>query len=288
MGAAGQIFQERDAARQDDFIFRGRDRIESVAIFYSAIRESGRARDVGTDVMEHLNHLLCELPDATRRKLTRRMTHVVLKAGETLQAQGEPEVCAYFPESGLISLSRIQPDGERVEAGLIGREGFIGSLAGDGVAFTEAKVEMPGEAHCIDVRVLQIFLDEDADVRDVLARYQRYQLEEAQLNAACNANHAIEQRLSKWLLRCLDRIDGTTLALTQEFVAEMLGVQRTSVTAALQRLVTKGVVRTGRGVIEVLDRDRLLPHACECYGQATERLPELGFPEVADESACAA
>lgn len=238
--------------------------------------------------MEHLNHLLCELPDAVRRKLVRRMKRVDLTAGDVLQPQGEPEACAYFPEAGLISLSRIQPDGERVEAGLVGREGFVGSLAGEGVAFTEAKVEMPGVAYSVDARVLQILMAEDADVRDVLARYQRYQLEEAQLNAACNASHSIDQRLSKWLLRCLDRVDGPQLSLTQEFVAEMLGVQRTSVTASLQRLSAKGAIRTGRGVIEVLDRQRLTGQSCECYGQAAERLPELGFPEVADESACAA
>lgn len=238
--------------------------------------------------MEHLNHLLCELPDAVRRKLVQRMTVVTLTPGETLQAQGEPEADAYFPESGLISLTRIQPSGERVEAGLVGREGFIGSLAGDGVAFTEAKVEMPGEAWSVDVRVLQTFMAEDDHIRDVLARYQRYQLEEAQLNAACNASHTVDQRLSKWLLRCLDRVDGPRLSLTQEFVAEMLGVQRTSVTAALQKLVARGAIRTGRGVIEVLDRRRLLGQSCDCYSQAAERLPELGFPEAADESACAA
>jgi CRP-like cAMP-binding protein len=238
--------------------------------------------------MEHLNHLLCELPDTSRRNLSRRMMRVSLSVGHTLQEQGGPEADVYFPESGLISLTRIQPGGERVEAGLIGREGFIGSVAGDSVAFTEAKVEMPGEAFCIDARVLQLFMDEDAEIRDVLARFQRYQLEEAQLNAACNASHSIDQRLSKWLLRCLDRVDGPLLALTQEFVAEMLGVQRTSVTASLQRLVAKGAIRTGRGVIEVLDRKRLNACSCECYAQAAERLPELGFPEAADDGACAA
>lgn len=238
--------------------------------------------------MEHLNHLVCELPEDVRRKLIAKATHVRLKAGDVLQAQGEPESGCFFPESGLISLSRIQADGARVEAGLIGREGFVGSLAGDGVAFTEAKVELAGAAHRIDASALQALFVEEPAVLDVLARYQRYQLEEAQLNAACNASHGIEQRLAKWLLRCLDRVDTQRLPLTQEFVAEMLGVQRTTVTACLQKLGATGSIRTSRGVIEVRSRDRLKAHSCDCYVQAAERLPELGFPEAADESACAA
>lgn len=238
--------------------------------------------------MEHLNHLVCELPEDVRRKLIAKSTHVRLKAGDTLQAQGEPEIGAFFPECGLISLTRIQPGGERVEAGLVGREGFIGSLAGEGAAFTEARVEMPGEAYRIDTSALQALIVEEPAILDVLTRYQRYQLEEARLNVGCNVSHSIEQRLAKWLLRCLDRVDTGKLPLTQEVVAEMLGVQRTTVTAALQRLVAKGAIRTARGMVEVRNRSRLEAQACDCYAQAAERLPELGFPDAADEGACAA
>jgi CRP-like cAMP-binding protein len=238
--------------------------------------------------MQHLNHLLCELPEAMRRKLSRRALHLDLKAGKTLQAQGEPETHCFFVESGLVSLARIQDNGDRLEAGLVGREGMVGSLTGQGEAFTEARVEIPGHAVRVELSALQALMEADAEVRDVLTRYQRYQLEEAQLNAACNASHAIDERLAKWLLRCLDRVDGLELPLTQEFVAEMLGVQRTTVTASLQRLAARDVLRTRRGTIEVLCRKRLLAQSCECYGQAAERLPELGFPEAAEQSACAA
>jgi|KBSSwiStaDraftv2_1062776.scaffolds.fasta_scaffold14692_3 CRP-like cAMP-binding protein len=238
--------------------------------------------------MEHLNHLLCALPEDVRRKLSRRTTLVTLNVGETLQAQGEPESHWYFVESGLVSLARIQDNGDRLEAGLVGREGMVGSLTGQGQAFTEATVEIAGRAVRIKASAMQALMGDDPDVREVLTRYQQFQLEEAQLNAACNASHTIDERLAKWLLRCLDRVDGLQLELTQEFVAEMLGVQRTTVTASLQRLAAKDVLRTGRGVIEVLCRKRLLAQSCECYGHAAERLPELGFPEVADESACAA
>jgi len=238
--------------------------------------------------MEHLNHLLCELPAAVRQKLDRRATPVTLTAGKTLQAQGEPETYCYFVESGLVSVARIQDNGDRPEAGLVGREGMVGSLTGAGPAFTEARVEISGHAVRIEAPVLQALMEADADVRDLLTRYLRYQLEEAQLNAACNASHAFDERLAKWLLRCLDRVDGLQLPLTQEFIAEMLGVQRTTVTASLQRFAGKGVLRTRRGLIEVLCRKRLLTQSCECYTQAAERLPELGFPEVDEQSACAA
>lgn len=238
--------------------------------------------------MEYLNHLLCEFSEEARRGLGRSATIVPLAPGDILQAQGEPATRVYFVEAGLVSLVRIQENGDRLEAGLVGREGMVGAAASPGPAFTEATVEVAGHAVRIEAKALQSLIEADAQVRDVLTRYQLFQLEEAQLNAACNASHPMDERLAKWVLRCIDRVEGLQLSLTQERIAEMLGVQRTTVTASLQRLAAKGVVRTGRGLIEVLDRKRLEGESCECYAHAAKRLPELGFPEAAEESACAA
>jgi CRP-like cAMP-binding protein len=238
--------------------------------------------------VEFQNHLLCQLSAEVRTDIAERGRHVRFRHGEIIQGQGERRRHCVFVESGLVALTRMLTDGSRVEAGLVGREGLIGSISAPAIAFTEAKAETAVEAISIESSVLHALASQDPVLRDVLARYHQYQLEEAQLNAVCNASHHIEARLAKWLLRCLDRVDTLTLKLTQELLAEMLGVQRTTVTAALQRLVAAGVLRTGRANIEVLDRARLEAASCECYAHAAERLPELGLPEATDRSVCPA
>ena len=237
---------------------------------------------------EYGNHLLCELPGVLRAELVGRMQRVPLRPGETLHAQGEARRHAYFVESGVVILSRMLSDGARVEAGLVGREGVVGYTAGPAPAFVEARVEVAGEAMRMDVGVLQSILVREPALRDVLSRYHQYQLDEAQLNAVCNASHPIDERLAKWLLRCIDRVDGSQLRLTQELLAEMLSVQRTTVTGALQRLTARGLLKTGRGTIEVVRREGLENAACECYAHAADRLPELGLPEVTDRQECPA
>jgi CRP-like cAMP-binding protein len=239
-------------------------------------------------VTTYHNHLLCDLSDEQRRVVAEQLTLVRLRSGDVLQAQGETTRHAYFLESGLVSLVRILADGSRVEASMVGREGLVGAGLRGLPAFTEAQVQIPGVAQRIDAELLQVLAARDAGLRDVLARYAEYLLDEARLNAVCNATHGMDQRLAKWLLRCLDRVDGEQIQITQEFVAEMLGVQRTSITASLQRLASLKLVRTGRGKVEILDAAGLKAMACECYRQIAKRLPELGLPEASDRSECPA
>lgn len=238
--------------------------------------------------MEFSNHLLCELPPGLRREVAQLGQPVQMKAGDTLQAQGELQTRSYFIEAGVVSLSRLQAGGARVEAALIGREGFVGSLVGECAAFTEAKVLIAGRAISLPTQALQALFRREAAVQDVLGRYQRFQLDEAQLNAVCNSSHGVAERLAKWLILCLDRVDSPRIALTQEALSVMLGVQRTTVTTTLQRLTLEGAIKSRRGMIEVTNRARLQARACECYDHAVERLPELGLPEPWEESACAA
>ena len=238
--------------------------------------------------MEIFNHLLCELPLELRHEVIKVGHRIQLKSQEIIQVQGELQTRCYFIENGVVSLSRQQPNGTRVEAALVGREGFVGSSTGAFVAFTEAKMALAGNAICLETRDLQVFLRRESSLQDILGRYQRFQLDEAQLNAACNGVHSVQQRLAKWLLLCLDRVDAPKLALTQETLAEVLGVQRTTVTAVLARLAQEGAIRRRRGLVHVIDRARLQALSCACYEDAVERLPELGLPEPWDESACAA
>jgi CRP-like cAMP-binding protein len=234
------------------------------------------------------NHLLCELPATARMRISERLKPVRLRRGLRLQGQGEQARTCYFLESGVVSLVRILSDGRRMDAGLVGREGMIGSIAGPTPAFIEASVELAGEALAIEAAALQAMLTESASLRDVLARYQQYLLDEAQAQAACNASHMVDERLAKWLLRWLDRADGRRIPTTHDQLASTLGVQRTTVTGALQRLTSAGALATGRGAIEVLDRDALLSASCDCYEQVAERLPELGLVEPAARLECPA
>lgn len=242
----------------------------------------------GPRVTTFHNHLLCELSDPTRRRLADCLVRIPLRLGDVLQSQGEATRFAYFPESGIVSLARILADGSRVEASMVGREGLVGVGAGALPAFIEAQVQTPGEALRVDAELLQLMAGQDAGLRDVLARYAGYLLDEARLNAVCNATHGMDQRLAKWLLRCRDRVDGDEIQITQEFIAEMLGVQRTSITGSLQRLSNLKMIRTGRGRVEIVDPKALKAIACECYEHLAERLPELGLPEASDRGECAA
>jgi CRP-like cAMP-binding protein len=238
--------------------------------------------------MAFQNHLLCELPDEVRGILGRELKRTPLRPGEILQSQGEERPDCYFVEAGLVSVVRLLQDGTRAEAALIGREGLVGELGGVVTSFTEAEVQMGGVALCLPAERLHFLAARHEPLRDVLGRYMQYLLDEARMNAVCNARHSLEQRLAKWLLRCLDRVDGETLEVTQEFCAEMLGVQRTSVTGVLRNLSRQGIVQAGRGRIRVAREDRLKAIACECYEHLAERLPEVGFPEAAERSECPA
>ena len=234
------------------------------------------------------NHLLCELPGPARVRVAERLKPVRMRRGARLQGQGEEARTCYFLESGVVSLVRILSDGRRMDAGLVGREGMVGSIAGTSPAFIEATVELAGEALAIDAAALQAMLTESADLRDVLTRYQQYLLDEAQAQAACNASHIVDERLAKWLLRWLDRADGRRIPTTHDQLASALGVQRTTVTGALQRLTAAGALATRRGAIEILNRDALQNASCDCYEQVAERLPELGLIEPAARLECPA
>lgn len=238
--------------------------------------------------VRYQNHLICELTEEARQALGSHLKPAPLRAGEVLQAQGEDKRSAYFIESGVVSLARLMADGSRVEASLVGREGMVGSGVNGLPAFTEAEVQAPGMALCIESELLQLLAARHASLRDVLARYNEYLLDEARMNAVCNATHAVDQRLAKWLLRCLDRVDGDSLEVTQEFVADVLGVQRTSITASLQRLAGRGLVATTRGRVSILNAEGLKALSCECYEHIAERLPDVGLREASDRGECAA
>jgi len=182
----------------------------------------------------------------------------------------------FFPQSGMISLLVVTSSGNMIEASTIGREGAVGLHGGLGErrSFTRATVQVPGRFSVITARSFQKIVLGNLAIRDMVARYTEVLWAEAQQIAACNAVHDASSRLCRWLLQTSDRIHSDELPLTQEFLAQMLGVRRTTVTLLAQELQRKGVIKGSRGRVTILDRKGLEACACECYDVIQqEKLP---------------
>ncbi len=176
----------------------------------------------------------------------------------------------------------LMESGEAIESATIGREGAYGLLAA--VAPREAQsraiIQVPGRAYRIGASALHEFWKTSATLRSLVDRHTDALFAHAAQSVACNALHSVEARFCRWLLSCRDRIDVDTVNLTQEFLADMLGVQRTTVTAVARSLQAKGLIRYRRGVVDVLDRPSLEAGACECYS-AVRRVYNSLVPAVA-------
>ena len=173
----------------------------------------------------------------------------------------------FFPHAGIISLVVNLTSGEMIEAAMIGREGVVGGLSAldSKIAVSRAVVQVAGAASSIDVEPVRQLSERSESFRALLIRHEQVLLVQSQQSAACNAVHTLEARLSRWLLRCRDLLGSEDIALTQEFVAQMLGVRRTSVSIVANTLQQAGLIRYRRGHIRVLNLDGLRESACECY-----------------------
>jgi CRP-like cAMP-binding protein len=174
----------------------------------------------------------------------------------------------YFPHSGIVSLVVGLSGGQFVEAGVLGRNGVVGAGAAlDGqIAFNTAISQAAGAGSVIDAAVLKRLARENETIRVALVRQEHVLAAQTQQVAACNALHELEERLSRWLLQSRDLLSSDTLPLTQEFLAQMLGVQRSSVTLVARKLQEAGLINYRRGRIHVLDVEGLQDSCCECYG----------------------
>jgi CRP-like cAMP-binding protein len=190
-----------------------------------------------------------------------------LPQGLVLQEQEALVEDVYFPSSGVISLISVMEGGEVVETATVGREGAVGAFGGLGPwrAFTRAVVQVPGAAAVISVARFQAAAGQSSRIRNLILRYKEALLGQVQQTAACNALHPLEARLARWLLQTLDRADDPALPLTQDLMARMLAVRRTTVTLIASQLQDAGLIRYRRGHLHVLDRSRLEETACECY-----------------------
>jgi len=200
------------------------------------------------------------------------MSSLDLKAGDQLFAAGHEVDHAIFPiDTLMISLLVDLDRGRSVEVASIGKEGAIGGIisCGTAPAFSQSVVQIGGCAIAVPVRELEAAKQTSAHLRNLFCRYSDYLLSQVMQSVACNAVHSIEERAARWLLHTHDRIGGERIALTQETLAELLGVQRTTVNAVVRLLHEQGVIINRRGAIEVRDRSGLSRIACGCY-QAVE------------------
>ena len=213
------------------------------------------------------NRFLAAMSASDYSLLHPNLKEVPLEQGDVLQDQGERIQYVYFPLGGMISLLCVMRDGKAVETAAVGREGTLGSLYGLGAShsFSRAVVQIPGRAARIAGAQFKMALKESERIHDLIHRYRELRLAQTQQCAACNALHGAEARLSRWLLQTSDIIGGDVVPLTQEFLSQMLGVRRTTVTGIARTLQSSGLIRYTRGRIEIRDREKLTRSACECY-----------------------
>ena len=249
----------------------------------SAVRLSERssipcgksARPIGRDIAVPLsnpglaldNKLLSALPRDHFDRLQPHLVTVSLLQGTVLTEAGDEVDQIYFPHYGMLSLLAVLRDGKAIETATVGREGVVGAMAGLGLykSLVRVVVQMPMACSKIAASHFRTVAATSDPIRNLCIRYNEVLLSQARVSAACNALHSIEARFCRWLLQSADRAANDTVNLTQEFLAEMLGVRRTSVTEVASKLQSTGAITYSRGVIRILDRPALMRMSCECY-----------------------
>jgi CRP-like cAMP-binding protein len=224
------------------------------------------------------NRLLRAMSRSDRELLRPHLQAVTLRQGAVLIEAGEDVTRCYFPCDGTIAALVVAlPDGTMTETATVGREGAIGGIVslGQKPAFARAVVQVGGNAFWVDSERLEACKDASGTFRDLISRYADCLLAQVLQSVACNALHSLEPRFCRWLLHVHDRAGGSDVPLTQEVLAEMLGVQRTTVTAVAAALHAKGLIQTGRGRIAVIDRPGIESIACACHGAVVEHFERL-------------
>ncbi len=213
------------------------------------------------------NRLLAALTGEDFQLLKPHLTFVDLVQNEIVFEGGRPAEYVWFPHVGVISIVATDADGGAVEVATVGREGMTGIslVLGSDSMSSDAMVQVSGVGSRMEASAFRDAIEASPTMRQVMLRYVLAVFGQVSQNAACNQLHAINNRCARWLLTTHDRISGDTYALTQEYLAMMLGVTRPSVSAAAGALQKAGLIRYSRGVITILDRSGLEAASCECY-----------------------
>lgn len=224
-----------------------------------------------------LNLFLQALGEPICESAFSKMELVPLTQGKILLESGVAPRYAYFPTTCVVSLVSGTEYGVTAEIAVIGNEGVVGitSLIGGDISPVQAIVQSTGYAYRVRMSVLRQEFQSNSLLRDRLLNYMQALMLQMAQTAVCNRHHTVDQQLCRWFLHCLDRLPSNELAITQEFIAHMLGVRREGVTAAARKLQKSGIISYRRGRITILDRAALEARSCACYKQVCDEYQRL-------------
>ena len=229
------------------------------------------------------NHLLASLPPDARARLFLQLELVPMPLGEVLYESGSRLRHVYFPTTCIVSLLYVMEDGATGEIAVVGNEGVIGIalFMGGETTPSRALVQSKGQAYRLKSQLLKEEFNRSGEMQHLLLRYTQALLTQMAQTAVCNRHHSVDQQLCRWLLLSLDRLSTNKLSMTQELIANMLGVRREGVTEAAGKLQAAGLIHYSRGHITVLDRPRLEALACECYAVVKKEFDRL-LPRIVE------
>ena len=223
------------------------------------------------------NRLLAALPDAAWQRWRPLLEPVELPLGEVLYESGGTLSHVYFPTTAIVSLLYVMESGVSAEIAVVGNEGIVGIsiFMGGGSTPSRAVVQSAGQGMRLTAQAMKDEFSAAGPVMHLMLRYTQALITQMAQTAVCNRHHSLDQQLCRWLLLSLDRLEGSELAMTQELIANMLGVRREGVTEAALRLQHAGLIRYARGHISVLDRLGLEQRSCECYAVVKKEYDRL-------------
>lgn len=223
------------------------------------------------------NRLLAALPETEFKRLLPELELVSMPLGQVLYESGGRLRHLYFPTTSIVSLLYVMEDGASAEIAVVGNEGILGVslFMGGETTPSRAIVQSAGHGYRLKANLLKEEFRRAGPVMDLLLRYTQALITQMAQTAVCNRHHSIEQQLCRWLLLSLDRLSTLELKMTQELIANMLGVRREGVTEAAGNLQRAGIIRYSRGRITVLSRERLEHAVCECYGVVKQEFDRL-------------
>ncbi len=225
----------------------------------------------------HENHLLAALPTYIQQSWLPQLEPVQMPLGEVLYESGVTLSHVYFPTTAIVSLLYVMEDGASAEIAVVGNEGIVGIslfMGGESTP-SRAVVQSAGQGFRLKAQVLKEEFNRAGPVLHLLLRYTQALITQMAQTAVCNRHHSLDQQLCRWLLLSLDRLQGDELVMTQELIANMLGVRREGVTEAALKLQSAGLIRYARGRITVLDRAGLEQRTCECYAVVKKEYDRL-------------
>ena len=213
------------------------------------------------------NRLLAALAGDEWQRWLPQLEHVELPLGHVLYESGKTLSHVYFPTTAIVSLLYVMENGASAEIAVVGNEGLVGVslFMGGGSTPSRAVVQSAGHGFRLKAQAMKVEFDRGGPVLHLLLRYTQALITQMSQTAVCNRHHTLDQQLCRWLLMSLDRLEGSELVMTQELIANMLGVRREGVTDGASKLQNAGLIKYSRGRINVIDRSGLEARTCECY-----------------------